>query len=142
MISPIRLSGGVSHVRAQAASIQRQIQVIMLVLRDPQTPWYCKMVAAGAVGYNLSPVTLIPDWIPVLGLLDNILVLGAGVWLVEKLAPAQVMGECRKHAAREPTASKRAHPLMVKAVMGGVVAVKVVLALVFTGALVAVLRHV
>jgi uncharacterized membrane protein YkvA (DUF1232 family) len=140
MASPVRVSAGVSRVTAQAASVERQIRIVILVLRDSRSPWYCKAVAAGAVGYNLSPVTLIPDWIPVIGLLDNVLVLGIGVWLVEKLAPQEVLRECRQRAdasGGDPVSpGRRSARLAVIAVL----ALKVLLALLFSGLILALLR--
>jgi uncharacterized membrane protein YkvA (DUF1232 family) len=118
------------------------MHVVYLVLRDPRIPWYCKAVAACAAGYALSPITLIPDWVPVIGFVDNVLVLGLGIWLVKKLAPTQVMLEVRRQAAKEPTESKSARAAVTKTVVGAIVATKIVLALVFTGAVVALLRHV
>lgn len=68
--------------------------------RHPRTPFVAKALAAGLVAYAFSPIDLIPDFIPVLGYLDDLIILPAGAWLVLKLVPADVMAECRDQAAR------------------------------------------
>jgi uncharacterized membrane protein YkvA (DUF1232 family) len=98
------------------------------------------MVAAGAVGYNLSPVTLIPDWIPVLGLLDNILVLGVGVWLVERLAPRNVLQQCQHRAVASEGGVRPPGRRKARLAVIAVVTAKIVLALVFSGLILALLR--
>lgn len=134
------LSARMSHVKAQAASIEREIRHVVLVLRDPRTPWYCKAVAGGAIAYNLSPVTLIPDWIPVIGLLDNLFVLGLGVWLVETLAPQEVLRDCRQRSAPSVTELGMQSPRMAKLAVIAVLALKVVVALIFSGIALLLLR--
>ena len=67
-------------------------------MRHPRTPLSAKLVAAVVVGYALSPIDLIPDFIPVLGLLDDIVLLPLGIALCVKLLPADVMAECRDRA--------------------------------------------
>ena len=66
--------------------------------RDPRTPWYAKLLAAAIVAYAVSPIDLIPDFIPVLGLLDDVLLLSAALWLVLKLIPGPVLAESRHRA--------------------------------------------
>lgn len=65
-------------------------------VRDPRTPWYAKLVATGVVAYALNPIDLIPDFVPVLGYLDDIILIPLGVALVIKLIPAPVLIECRE----------------------------------------------
>src|SRR5688572_3765442 len=69
-------------------------------MRHPRTPFVAKALAAGLVAYAFSPIDLIPDFIPVLGLLDDLLILPFGMWLVAKLIPEDVIAECRGEAAR------------------------------------------
>jgi uncharacterized membrane protein YkvA (DUF1232 family) len=77
-------------------------------LRHPRTPLAAKLVAALVVGYALSPIDLIPDFIPVLGLLDDLVLLPLGIALCLKLLPADVMAECRERA-RESIAKPRSY---------------------------------
>lgn len=80
----------------------RELAVLYRVLRHPRTPWYVRGVAACAVGYVLSPIQLIPSFIPVIGQLDNVCVLLVGDKLVRALVPDDVLGECEILARRTP----------------------------------------
>ncbi|RKG59363.1 DUF1232 domain-containing protein [Corallococcus sp. AB011P] len=69
-------------------------------------PWYAKLLAAGVVAYALSPVDLIPDFIPVLGLLDDLILVPLGILLVRRLIPPAVLAECRDRARQEANLRK------------------------------------
>ena len=84
-----------------ARSIRRDVRAVYLASRDPRTPWYAKAVAIGVAAYALSPIDLIPDFIPVLGQLDEVVILPFGIWLVVRMIPADVMEEHRRTAMRE-----------------------------------------
>ncbi|WP_420565198.1 YkvA family protein [Thalassobaculum sp.] len=87
-------------------SVKRDAVALYLAARDPRTPWYAKALAAVVVAYALSPIDLIPDFIPVLGYLDDIVIVPLGLWLVLRMIPAEVMEECRVEAealAERPT---------------------------------------
>ena len=71
---------------------------LYLACRDPRTPWPAKALAAGIVAYAFSPIDLIPDFIPVLGYLDELVLLPLGVLLVRRLIPEPVMADCRERA--------------------------------------------
>lgn len=75
-----------------------------LAVRDPRTPLFAKLVGLLVGAYALSPIDLIPDFIPVLGLVDDAILIPAGVWLFEKLVPADLMAE---HRATAEAASQR-----------------------------------
>ena len=94
------------RLRAKAAELQRETLALWYALRHPRTPLAAKLVAALVVGYALSPIDLIPDFIPVLGLLDDLVLLPLGIALCLKLLPADVMAECRERA-RESVARPR-----------------------------------
>ncbi len=66
--------------------------------KDPRTPWYAKVFAVFIIGYALSPIDLIPDFIPVLGYLDDLVIVPAGIALLLKMIPKEVMEECREKA--------------------------------------------
>jgi uncharacterized membrane protein YkvA (DUF1232 family) len=72
---------------------------LYLAYKDPRTPWYAKLFAACVVAYALSPIDLIPDLVPVLGYLDDVVLLPVGVYIAIKFVPADVMEESRKKAA-------------------------------------------
>lgn len=85
-------------IKERAKKLKSDIPAVFLALKHKGTPWYAKALAAVTVGYALSPIDLIPDFIPVLGYLDDLLLLPALVWLVVKLIPKDVFDECRKSA--------------------------------------------
>lgn len=78
---------------------KRDVLALYLTARDPRVPWPAKAVAAVVVAYALSPIDLIPDFIPILGYLDDLLLVAGGVWLVLRLIPPDVMAELRATAA-------------------------------------------
>ena len=84
--------------RSEVRRIKREVYALYLACRDPRTPWYAKALAAGVVAYALSPIDLIPDFIPVLGALDDLLVVPFGVILVRRMIPDALMSECRIRA--------------------------------------------
>jgi len=75
------------------------LSAILLASRDPQTPWYVKLLAIAVAGYALSPIDLIPDFIPVIGYLDDLIIVPLGIWLVIALIPEHVMSEYRAIAS-------------------------------------------
>ena len=75
--------------------LQKEGHVFYLVFRHPRTPWYARLVAACAAGYLLSPIQLIPNFIPVIGVLDDVVVILVGLKLLRKMTPAGVISECR-----------------------------------------------
>ncbi len=75
-----------------------EIYALYLAYRDPRVPWYARLFAACVVGYAFSPIDLIPDPIPVLGYLDDLVLIPAGIWLALKMIPPTVMAECREES--------------------------------------------
>lgn len=71
---------------------------LYLAARDPRTPWYAKLFVAGIVAYALSPIDLIPDFVPVLGYLDDLILIPLGIALAIRMVPDAVMTECRARA--------------------------------------------
>ena len=88
-----------SRLKTWARSIRRDVHALYLASRDPRVPWYAKALALIVAGYALSSIDLIPDFIPVLGYLDDLILVPAGVWLVIRLIPPDVMAEHRELAA-------------------------------------------
>jgi uncharacterized membrane protein YkvA (DUF1232 family) len=87
-----------AHWQHRARQLKREIQALILACRHPQTPWLAKGLALIVVAYALSPLDLIPDPIPILGYLDDLILLPLGIWLVLRLIPPGVMAECRVQA--------------------------------------------
>lgn len=84
--------------RERARRLKTEIGAIGFACRDPRVPWYAKALAVCVVAYALSPLDLIPDPIPVLGYLDDLVLLPLGILLVVRLVPPAVMAECRARA--------------------------------------------
>lgn len=82
--------------------LQREVYALGLACRDPRVPWYAKALAAVIVAYALSPIDLIPDFIPVIGYLDDAILIPLGVALVLRMVPGEVMADCRARAAAAP----------------------------------------
>ena len=95
-----------SSWREQAHRLRREIYTLSLACRDPRVPWYVKTMAAGLVAYALSPIDLIPDFIPVLGYVDDLVVIPLGVLLMRWWIPVEVWADCRARAG-----SMAAHPV-------------------------------
>jgi uncharacterized membrane protein YkvA (DUF1232 family) len=90
---------GLDGWREQARRLQREVYALYFAVRDPRVPWYAKVVAACVVGYALSPIDLIPDPIPILGYLDDLVLIPLGVAAVRAMIPPAVLEECRARAA-------------------------------------------
>jgi uncharacterized membrane protein YkvA (DUF1232 family) len=86
--------------KAAAKTLKREVMTLYFVARDERTPWYARGLAFVVVGYALSPFDLIPDAIPVLGLLDDLILVPVGIWLVLKLVPQNVLEEARVQASK------------------------------------------
>jgi uncharacterized membrane protein YkvA (DUF1232 family) len=82
-------------LRYQAQRVHLEAHVFYCVFKHPRTPWYAKLVAACTAGYLLSPIQLIPSFIPVIGFLDDFLVLILGVKLLKRITPRDVLAQCR-----------------------------------------------
>ena len=80
-------------------NLKRDVVAIAIALRDPRVPWYAKVVGACVVAYALSPIDLIPDFVPVLGYLDDLVLVPLGLLLVVRLIPADILAEHRVAAA-------------------------------------------
>lgn len=84
--------------RQRARRLKTETYALYLAYRDPRTPWYARLLAACVVGYAFSPIDLIPDFIPVLGVLDDLVLVPLGVALALKMIPAPVVADCRARA--------------------------------------------
>jgi len=91
-----------------ARAIKRDVMALWLAARDPRVPWYAKAVAGAVAAYALSPIDLIPDFIPVLGYLDDLLIIPLGIMLAAKLIPIELMTEFRAEADRRSKPGSRA----------------------------------
>jgi uncharacterized membrane protein YkvA (DUF1232 family) len=88
------------RVKQWARALKRDVVALWLAARDPRVPWYAKAVAGMVAAYALSPIDLIPDFIPVIGYLDDLIVVPLGIVLAVRLVPADLMEEFRTEATR------------------------------------------
>ena len=87
-----------ADLRQRAHRLQSDVLALWLAARHSGTPWYARLLVAGIVAYALSPIDLIPDFIPVLGYLDDLILIPLGVALAVRLIPVPVLAECRARA--------------------------------------------
>jgi uncharacterized membrane protein YkvA (DUF1232 family) len=87
--------------RQRARRLKRETYALYLVARDPRVPWYTKALALAVVGYALSPLDLIPDFVPIIGYLDDLILIPLGIALVLRLTPAGALADCRAQAQQE-----------------------------------------
>ena len=86
-------------MKRRARQLKADTYALYLSYRDPRTPWYARLVAGCIVAYAISPIDLIPDFIPIVGYLDDLLLVPLGIALALRLIPAEVMADCRARAA-------------------------------------------
>ena len=96
---PPPTTGWLPRAQAWARDIKRDVMAVYLAARDPRTPWGLRLLALLVAAYALSPIDLIPDFVPVLGYLDDLLLLPLGLWLVIRLLPRDVLADARQRAA-------------------------------------------
>jgi uncharacterized membrane protein YkvA (DUF1232 family) len=86
------------RLKQKVRQLNLELFAIQLACRDPRTPWYAKVLAICVVGYAFSPIDLIPDFIPIIGYLDDLIIVPLGMMLVLRMIPPVVMAECRVKA--------------------------------------------
>jgi len=113
----------IDRLRARAHVLKRDTYALYLACRDPRTPWYAKVLAGAVVAYALSPIDLIPDFLPVIGYLDDLIIVPAGLALSVRLIPPAVMAESRARAqeiTERPTSRSAAAIVVVIWLLGAV----------------------
>ena len=88
-----------SSLRAKAKQLETETYALYLAYRDPRTPWHAKAFSALVVAHTVSPIDLIPDFIPIIGYLDDLIITPLGLYLALRMIPAQVMVDARQQAA-------------------------------------------
>ncbi len=95
--------------RRKAQQLRAETYTLYLACKDPRVPWYAKVLAVTVVGYAFSPIDLIPDFVPVLGYLDDLILVPLGIILVLKMIPRTVLEECREKAQQTLDQNKNEH---------------------------------
>ena len=85
-------------LKQRARRLKTEVYALYLAYKDPRVPWYARLFAAGVVAYAVSPIDLIPDFIPIIGYLDDLILVPIGIVLALKMIPSDVMTECRERA--------------------------------------------
>ena len=85
-------------LKARARELKKEAYAVYLAARDPRTPWYVKILIFFVIAHTFSPIDLIPDFIPVLGYLDDLIITPGGLWLAVRLIPPEVLAEARAAA--------------------------------------------
>ena len=86
---------GFAVLAGRARALKRELVALALAVRHPSTPWYGKLVVAGCVAYALTPVDFIPDVIPVIGFIDDLIFIPLAIALAVRFIPAPVLADCR-----------------------------------------------
>lgn len=105
-----------NQMKAWARAIKRDVTALWLAAGDSRVPWFAKAVAGLVAAYALSPIDLIPDFIPVLGYLDDLVIVPLGVLLAMRLVPPQLMVELRRDAMRQGKPASRGGLLLMLAI--------------------------
>jgi uncharacterized membrane protein YkvA (DUF1232 family) len=95
-----------AFLRSKARQMREELDALIICAQDPRLPWYVKALALFLLGYAFSPIDLIPDFIPVLGYLDDLVLIPAGIALIVRLVPKEILDECRMKAKEAPPLRK------------------------------------
>ena len=87
-----------AHWKQKVKKLNVEVYALYVAYRDPRTPWYAKLFIACVVAYALSPIDLIPDFIPVLGYVDDMLIIPVGIVIALRMIPPDVLTESRQKA--------------------------------------------
>jgi len=98
----MNISSFFSWCRNQSAELKANITIMIGAMRHPATPWYARVFVALLVAYVISPIDLIPDFIPIFGYLDDLILILLGIIIAGKMIPASVWIECRMRSSNEP----------------------------------------
>jgi uncharacterized membrane protein YkvA (DUF1232 family) len=100
-----------AEFKQRARRLRAETFALYLAARHPGTPWYAKLFVAGIVAYAFSPIDLIPDFVPVLGYLDDLILIPIGIALAIRMVPSSVLAECRARAQEVMSQGKPVNPI-------------------------------
>jgi uncharacterized membrane protein YkvA (DUF1232 family) len=98
--------------RQKAAELKVQTYALYLACRDPRVPWYAKGFTILVVAYAFSPIDLIPDFIPILGYLDDLILIPLGVFLAVRMVPGPVLKDCQERARQTLVNNRQPYPVL------------------------------
>lgn len=105
-------------LKKRARRLKAETLALFLAARHPATPWYAKVFAACIVAYAFSPIDLIPDFVPILGYLDDLVIIPAGIYLAIKMVPPHVFAECRMRAQEIMLKGRKAGRIAAAVIIG------------------------
>jgi uncharacterized membrane protein YkvA (DUF1232 family) len=109
------MASAIATLRVWAHKLKRDVIALWIAARDPRTPRRARLLAGAVAAYALSPIDLIPDIIPILGLLDDLLIIPAGIWLALRWVPMELMAEYRTAALRRTPPRSRVAAIIILA---------------------------
>ena len=107
-----------ANLKQRARILKAETFTLYLAVRHPETPWYAKVFVAGVVAYAFSPIDLIPDFVPVLGYLDDLILIPLGITVAIKMIPPAVMAECRARAQTSMAGGKPVSRIAAAVIIG------------------------
>jgi uncharacterized membrane protein YkvA (DUF1232 family) len=107
-----------NSLRRRARALKVETLALYLVARDPRVPWYARLFVGMVVAYALSPIDLIPDFVPILGYLDDLILIPLGIALALRMVPPPVLDDCRARASAELDAGRPASRAAMLAIVG------------------------
>lgn len=111
-----QMQNWIAKIKTWAERLEKEVFALYYAYRDPRTPWYAKLFCAYVIAVTISPIDLIPDFIPVIGYLDDAIFLPLGIWIAIKMIPSKVMADAREKARSMPPdvlADKRKSAILV-----------------------------
>lgn len=106
------------NLKKRVRHLKSETYALYLAARHPRTPWYAKLFVAGVVAYAFSPIDLIPDFVPVLGYLDDLILIPLGIAVAIKLIPPDVLAECRARAREAAAGGKPVSRIAAVVIVG------------------------
>ncbi len=104
--------------KSWARTLKGEVYALYLAYKDPRVPWYARVFAGCVVAYAFSPIDLIPDFIPVIGYLDDLILVPLGIALAVRMIPATVLTECREESHRVMAAGKPVNRVAAAVIIG------------------------
>ena len=129
MENPVTIRANSGGWAERARRLRVELYALYLAARHPRTPWYAKLVVAGFVAYAVTPVDLVPDAIPILGMVDDLIFVPLAIAAAVRFVPAPVLAECRVRAGERVATPSRASWLAIGAVWLALAAAGVVFTL-------------
>ena len=108
----------IEEIKKRVSHLKDETFALYLAARHPDTPWYAKVFVAGVVAYAFSPIDLIPDFIPVLGYLDDLVLIPLGIAVAIKMIPPEVLAECRSRAQASMAGGKPVSRIAAVVIVG------------------------